>query len=393
VEVLLVAAAIFLLMPATVLFVEVILALPRRKSPAADHPARPRLAILMPAHNEALVIAESLLSVSPQLEQGDRLLVVADNCTDETSLIASANGAEVIIRTDLVRRGKGYALDYGIRHLALDAPDTVIVIDADCQVATGSIGLLARYCGLSNRPVQSLYLMNAGKDAGLRMRIAEFAWTIKNHVRPMGLLRLGLPCQLMGTGMAFPWACISAASLATGQLVEDLQLGIELAQAGSPPVFYPNAVVTSRFPTSAEGARGQRMRWEHGHLSVILNEAPRLFWDSVKSMRLDTLAMALDLSVPPLSLLVLQTALLWLACGAFWLFTRKLLPLGLMSVAAALICISVLASWSRFGRHIISFGSLALALIYPLGKIPIYFKFLLARQREWVRSKRDGDLP
>src|SRR5450432_3219722 len=161
VEILLVAATIFLLLPAIVLFAEVMLALNRRRKIAADHHAQ-RLAILMPAHNEALVIAESLLSVIPQLQEHDRLLVVADNCTDDTALIATANGAEVITRTDLARRGKGYALDYGIRHLALDAPAIVIVIDADCRVTAGSIDLLARHCALSNRPVQSLYLMHAG---------------------------------------------------------------------------------------------------------------------------------------------------------------------------------------------------------------------------------------
>ncbi len=390
-EILLLAVAIILLLPATVLFIEVMLALTRRKNVTADDHERRRLAILMPAHNEALVIAGPILSVSPQLGEIDRLVVVADNCTDETAAIASENGAEVIIRTDLDRRGKGYALDYGIRHLALDAPEIVIVIDADCQVAPKTIDRLARICALSNRPVQSMYLMYAGKDAGLRMRIAEFAWTIKNQVRPLGLLRLGLPCQLMGTGMAFPWSCISVAQLATGHIVEDLQLGIDLARAGSPPIFCPDALVTSSFPTTAEGARGQRTRWEHGHLSVILNQAPRLLWESVKSRNLNTLAVALDLSVPPLALLVLQIALVWVACVALWLITSKQLPLGIVTGAAALVGISILVAWSRFGRNIISFGSLALALLYPLGKIPIYLKFLFARQREWIRSKRDGN--
>ena len=130
--------------------------------------------------------------------------------------------------------------------------------------------------------------------------------------------------------MAFPWACISTAELATAQIVEDLQLGIELAQAGFPPVFCPEALVTSRFPTTKEGARGQRTRWEHGHLSVILNEAPRLLWESAKSLNLNTLAMALDLSVPPLALLVLQIAGLWVACISFLAcFTNQpSLPLG-----------------------------------------------------------------
>lgn len=63
--------------------------------------------------------------------------MVADNCTDDTARLASAAGAEVIERHDALLRGKGYALDFGVRHLAQQPPDVVIVVDADCQVAEG----------------------------------------------------------------------------------------------------------------------------------------------------------------------------------------------------------------------------------------------------------------
>jgi hypothetical protein len=59
------------------------------------------------------------------------------------------------------------------------------------------------------------YLMYAPKQAGLKIRIAQFAWVVKNQVRPAGLQRLGLTCPLMGTGMALPWSCISTANLET----------------------------------------------------------------------------------------------------------------------------------------------------------------------------------
>jgi hypothetical protein len=110
-------------------------------------------------------------------------------------------------------------------------------------------------------------------------------------------------------------------------------------------------------------------------------------------LNFNTLAMALDLSVPPLALLVLQIAGLWVACIVYWLVTNELLPLGIISAAAVLVAVSILASWLRFGRHIISLASLALAPLYSLGKIPVYLKFLFARQREWIRSKRDGNEP
>jgi cellulose synthase/poly-beta-1,6-N-acetylglucosamine synthase-like glycosyltransferase len=390
-QILFVAAAIAVLLPALVLFSEVVLAV-RRVSDAARVPGeRTRIAVLMPAHNESSIIAVALRSILPQLSGADRLVVVADNCSDDTAPIAAAEGAEVIERSDLVNRGKGFALDFGVRHLESAAPDIVLIVDADCEVADGSIDLLARLCAKTSRPIQAAYLMYAGKDAAPNMRVAEFAWLVKNRVRPQGLHRLGLPCQLMGTGMAFPWPRISAAMLATGHIVEDLKLGLDLARAGSAPLFCPEALVSSYFPTSSQGIQTQRTRWEHGHLSVILKEAPRLFLDALKSRDSHLLAMALDLCVPPLALLMLATGALWIVSVIDYFITQAALPLVLTSIAAVQIVSSIVLSWIVYGQQSISFGALLLGFLYPLRKIPVYIGFMVSRQMEWVRSKRDGD--
>jgi glycosyltransferase involved in cell wall biosynthesis len=388
-EGLLCGITLMLLLPATVLFTEVLLALTPRANVTLTLSGRPRLAIVMPAHNEGSIIADSIRSILPQLASSDRLIVVADNCSDGTADVAAIEGAHVITRTDSSLRGKGYALDAGVRHLESDAPDVVLIIDADCHVAAGSIDRLARLCATVKRPIQALYLMYAGADAGLGKRIAEFAWIVKNRARPEGMLRLGLPCQLMGTGMAFPWSCISSANLATGHIVEDLKLGIELARAGAPPLFCPNALVTSYFPASREGIVGQRTRWEHGHLSVILNDAPRLFVDALASLNADLLAMALDLIVPPVALLVLATGAVWFGSAVFYLLTKAMFPMALATALGTLVGLSVLFSWRKYGRDVISLRELALAIIYPLMKVPLYVRFLVARQRVWVRARRD----
>jgi cellulose synthase/poly-beta-1,6-N-acetylglucosamine synthase-like glycosyltransferase len=392
IEFLLGGAALLLLLPVTILFVEVLLGVAFHTTkdlmPVGE---RLPLAVVMPAHNEVLVITKAIRTILPQLVKTDRLLVVADNCSDDTAAIAAAEGAEVIERHDLSLRGKGYALDFGIRHLERDPPRVVIIIDADCQVAAGSIDRLSRLCSLSQRPIQALYLMHAGEGAGLNTRIAEFAWVVKNQVRPLGLNHVGLPCQLMGTGMAFPWVKIAAAELATGHIVEDLKLGIAMARAGAPALFCPEALVTSCFPASAKGAQGQRARWEHGHMSVILSDAPGLFLESFKSSNVNLMILGLDLCVPPLALLSLVVIANCLATICFLAIANVQFPFVVMMIEVMLIGLSVLMSWVRYGRRIISFGSLAFALIYALLKIPLYVKFFVARQTHWVRSKRDGD--
>lgn len=333
IEILLCLLAVAMLVPVQVLMVQVLMAMPAHHPRAMPDGRRPAVAVLIPAHEEALVIAATLRALVPQLVTGDRLLVVADNCTDNTAQIAAETGAEVYQRSDQERRGKGYALDFGVRQLEQKPPEVVLIIDADCVIDGGAIERLARLCIESGRPVQGLNLMQSPKGAGLRTRIAEFAWLVKNQVRPLGLYRLGLPCQLMGTGMAFPWAVISRAALASGHIVEDINLDIDIAQSGVPTLFCPEARVTSTFPETAEGIASQRTRWEHGHLGVILSAAPRLFLEALRRRDGNLLALALDLCIPPLALLLLLVLTVFAVSTVFYSVTAWALPLRISGIS------------------------------------------------------------
>jgi len=111
-------AAGLLLLPVAVLFAEVVSASIPRSRVNQPQGERRRVAVLIPAHNEASLIASTLESIRPQLASSDRLIVVADNCSDDTAAIAAGAGAESIVRTDQTKRGKGFALDFGVHYLA-----------------------------------------------------------------------------------------------------------------------------------------------------------------------------------------------------------------------------------------------------------------------------------
>ena len=315
--------------------------------------------------------------------------MVADNCSDDTARVATAAGAEVVERVDAVRRGKGYALDFGVRHLEAAPPEVVVIVDADCQLHAGSLDLLAPLAATERRPVQALDLMRAPVGAALKTRIAEFAWLVKNQVRPLGCRRLGWPCQLMGTGMAFPWALIRTAPLASGHTVEDLRLGLDLAAAGAPPLFCPGALVTSVFPIHAQGAADQRARWEQGHVGVILHEVPRALWRSLTRLRPALAAMALDISVPPLTILVLLLIAQTVLDAIFAAAGGARTPLWLSLRALTMVIVAVGIAWLRFGRRVVSFGELLGAPLYVLAKLPLYARFFRRGKREWVRARRD----
>jgi cellulose synthase/poly-beta-1,6-N-acetylglucosamine synthase-like glycosyltransferase len=363
-----------------------------KAQPHRNPAAGGRIVVLVPAHNESINIIPTLRAVHAQGPASLHVLVVADNCNDDTAQVAKAEGAEVIERRDPTRRGKGYALDFGIQHLRQQTPpDTVVILDADCIPEPGAIVRMADISTQTQRPVQALYLMKNQSQPPVKSRIAEFAWLVKNHVRARGLHWFGLPCQLTGSGMAFPWHVLQEAHLATGEIVEDMKLGITLAARGYAPVFCEQAVVSSTFPTHEEGVRSQRKRWEHGHLAMIRNEGLPSLGRALQKRNLDLFFMALDLCIPPLALLLILNMAWLLLSAIYWAWLGSPWALTISVVGMLITAASVTLAWYKFGRSVVSGRDLLRVPVYMLSKLSVYAGFLFRRQTTWVRSKRDNE--
>ena len=178
------------------------------------------LVVLIPANDEEKFLAETLRSVKSQLRAGDQILVVADNCVDQTAQIARDAGAEVIERVAPLRRGKGHALSFGVDHLKQTKrmPRVTIVIDADCKVEAGAIEALAARVIAIGRPVQAIYLLDQpANEPTPQTMLSWMAFLVRNGIRPGGANRLGLPCHLTGSGMAHPWHVLSSVKLGRRQ--------------------------------------------------------------------------------------------------------------------------------------------------------------------------------
>lgn len=381
--------SVLLLIPCMFLLIECLFSLTRRASLITTAQVNSNLAVLVPAHNESVGITQTLASITAQLPKNGQLVVVADNCTDDTAEVARCTGAAVVERNDPHLRGKGYALDFGLKHLAKDPPDIVIMIDADCSLLPGTLSALAQQVYTQQRPCQAVYLMEKPQKPSTKDAVSVFAFRLKNQIRPLGLWHLGQPCLLTGTGIALPWETISQVDLANGNLVEDMKLGLDLAILGYPPQLCPQAQVLSRLPEKDKAATTQRTRWEHGHIKVLLEYAPKLLGQSLKQRRFDLLALCLEISVPPLSLLVMVVlAILGFTSLGGWL-TQDWLPLQIASVAAASIVSAIGLAWLRFGRTDLTVMQLASIPFYIVWKIPMYLKFLIKPQQDWLKTARD----
>jgi cellulose synthase/poly-beta-1,6-N-acetylglucosamine synthase-like glycosyltransferase len=391
------AVAAIVALPVLVIVVQVAVALLpigrlRQHGQHADQTpeANRSFAVLVPAHNEAIGIRDTIASISAQLTPSGRIVVVADNCSDATAQIARDCGAEVLERNCSTERGKGYALQAGLVHLAQrqPVPEFVIVVDADCRLEPECLNSLVAQAATTGRPAQACYLMTPPAEPRAVDVVSALAVLVKNRIRPLGMARLGLPCLITGSGTAFPWATLQAHPFDGGNLVEDMQLAVDLALSSSAPSYCDEAVLSAALPNRPAAFISQRRRWEHGHLQTLVTQVPRLALAFLKTGRIELAAMLLDLSVPPLSLvvalnLVATFAGLIVGClGAGWE------PAFIGLVALALLTVSVCAAWWRFAPRWMAWRYLLGIPAYVLRKLPIYASFISRRESAWVRTSR-----
>jgi cellulose synthase/poly-beta-1,6-N-acetylglucosamine synthase-like glycosyltransferase len=344
--------------------------------------------IIIPAHNEAPGIGAMLQRLHAVIPTGTKILVVADNCTDNTAAIAHDAGATVVERQDQVRRGKGYALDFGRLQLQGDACSTVIVLDADCVPEPGSVAALIHAVESQGVPAQSINLLTSGLGRGPMVEISSFAFMIKNLVRQRGLVRTGGPALLTGTGMAFPRQLFDTIPLATSNIVEDLGLTVRLSLDGVKPVLVPAARVWSA-PASEKDTLIQRERWEHGFLATAARFGLPTIASGLTRGRWGAVRLGLHLLVPPLVLLFALTGAVLAVLATLVAFGGSTMFMALLAAVTIVSLLLLLLAWAREGRAFLSAGSIMRIPLYMLWKIPLYLKLIRGRQTEWIRTERD----
>lgn len=384
--------AIAAMVPAVMLAVEVLGAFLKRVDSTGDSSEsfEASAAIVVPAHNEDANITATLSDIKAQMTPGDRLIVVADNCDDDTADIARASGAECLVREDKFRRGKGYALQFALDALRADPPQLVVFADADCRIADGVLDALKGAALRSGRPVQALYLMKAPEDAPPRLRVAEFAWRMVNEVRMRGLDRLFGVTRLTGAGMAMPWSVVEDMNIASGEIVEDLALTLELVRRKAPPMLISSAIVESEFPASEEGAAKQRARWEQGSVKLAARKAGPLLIESLTKGNVRLAIMALDLLIPPLTILA-ALIIAALLVGVVTLTTGFVAPFWLALGAFVLFVTALIAAWFRFGRIALPTSAFSGLFQFFLSKANVYGREGRASAKTWTRTERSNE--
>lgn len=385
-------AAVLTSMPMLLVILQAIMAMGFRNKNVTTAPGKefPRTVVLIPAHNEEDVISRSIASLSVDLPTNCRLLCVAHNCTDATAEIARNLGAEVIEVQDAGKGGKPDALKAGLRWLDANPPEVVVIVDADCVVSQGAVRVLASRAWELNRPVMGAYFFAPADAKKGLATLSSLAVLLRNYVRPLGLRALGLPCLLNGSGSAYPFHALRNAPQGKGAIAEDYQLAIDLLQQGYPTTFIPEARVEGQLPKRDDTALRQRRRWEHGHLFLSSRAGPKLLLEGLKRLDKNRIALALEVSVPPLAFLGLMwTMAVGLSCGLLAIDGQGG-PLGFLVCTATVFAAAILMSWMRFAGIKSTLAALASVPGYVMWKLPMYREFFTRRETRWMKTARDS---
>ena len=282
----------------------------RREAPGPAAEAKDRLLVLVPAHNEEVLIARSVQSLIGQTYPRElfRVVVIADNCTDRTASAAVEAGAEVMVRTEPAAMGKGQALRWAMDRVlaAPDRPDAIVVVDADSIADPDLVAALAAEMRAGHDVVQADYSL-LGVDGSPRSELLSAAFLLFHRVRFNGRARLAMAANLVGNGMLFRSSVLESHPWDAFTGVEDLEYSLRLRLAGVRPWFAPGAHVAGPGPASSPGALRQRVRWEGGRFYVVRRYLVKLVAAAATRRDFSLLDAAIDLATPPLGLLTLAT--------------------------------------------------------------------------------------
>ncbi|MCX5762518.1 MAG: glycosyltransferase family 2 protein [Gemmatimonadetes bacterium] len=354
---------------------------------------RRRFVIVVPAHNEAAGLGRTLTELERLTWRRDlwRVVVVADNCTDDTAGVAARHGAAVIVRDDPTRRGKGFALDYAFRSL-LNEPTSswhaAVVVDADTIVAPNLLEACSAQFNAGARAVQAAYLAFPG--TGPLSVITQVALTAIHVVRSTARERLGLSAGLRGNGMAFTRLLLSSTPHAAYTRTEDLEFGVQLALKGVRVAFAGDTAVWGEMPTSASVATHQRERWIGGRMEISRRYLRRLLRSAFRKRSMMMADVAVDLMVPPISVLAIAIAGgVVLSAGA--LFAGQWVALAVWGTALFALAGHVLDAAQRANRLGDLLSLVGAVPAYAFDKLKITLRAPAQFGGVWVRTARQGE--
>jgi cellulose synthase/poly-beta-1,6-N-acetylglucosamine synthase-like glycosyltransferase len=298
-------------------------------------------AVLIPAHDEEAVLGLTLESLRHQRRQPDRVLVIADNCTDATVDVARRHGVEVV-ETHGNSQHKAGALNQILRPLVAEAGigDVVLVMDADSTISPDYLETAMDLLE-SDPDLMAIGGLFSGEEGGRVLGQLQRNEYLR-YQRVLGR-REGRVFVLTGTASVFRCYALRAVSEARGSLIpgragdvydtlaltEDNELTLALKSLGAEMTSPPQCRVTTEVMATWRDLARQRLRWQRGALENVgaygITRTTAKYWAQQLALAYGIVALNAFFLLTTVALLAsdrVQWSPLWLAIGLLFLVDR-----------------------------------------------------------------------
>ncbi len=332
-----------------------------------------RFLVMIPAHNEELLIGTTLESLRAAMRPRDSIVVIADRCTDATAAIARSHGADVLERGPGEEPGRGPARQAGLEYARRLAWDALVMVDADSVVEEGFFDACERMfaTGAESLQTRSEYLVRPG----LVGRLALVNFSLEGVTLPRGRDALRSSVRLRGTGKVLSRRLVERRNAFRPGASEDLQYGLDLCLEGIRSRHVDSARLRSVSAGSWQDASMQKLRHEAGRMT----SAREYLWPLVRRGTWMCVDAAWFLATPPLAastVLLLAGTVLALVVGAW---PVAVVTGGLVTVLG----LDVLAAMVAARLPVSAYLALLAAPWYLAWKVPVQLRAVVsARRRE-----------
>jgi cellulose synthase/poly-beta-1,6-N-acetylglucosamine synthase-like glycosyltransferase len=350
-----------------------------------------RFAILVPAHNEELLISrlcESLLKIRYPRDKFI-IYIIADNCTDETAVISSRYPVRVMTRDDTSHTGKGHAINWALSQVRLGDFDAVLIVDADNIVDPNILEELNSKIDSGEQAIQCNNAVGNRGDSWFT-QLLFVSRTVGNLLYHHAKYKLGLSSYLMGNGICFSTKLLARKKWTAFSVGEDWEYYAQLIQDRIKVGYAVKAKVFHQESRSLKQATTQRLRWSSGRFHVLRKYGIGLFKDGITKRDLFTLDASLPLIFPNYSLQINLTFLYLILSIAFTAsyFRRVLLGIGLFLVIGQIALFMAGIYLSKSYKEV--FKAILRAPFFLIWKAVIDLLSFTGsyREKKWIRTQR-----
>jgi cellulose synthase/poly-beta-1,6-N-acetylglucosamine synthase-like glycosyltransferase len=241
-------------------------------------PLFPRVAIVVPAWNEAAVLPRTLdrLAALEYPREALRVYVVDDASTDSTPELVQDKAQahpELIfhLRREQGGQGKAHTINHGLEVITSEGwYEAVLIIDADVILTTESLRRMTRHFAADDVGAVTAYIKEGSRPENYLNRFVAFEYVTAQAAARRAQNVLGAQACLAGGAQLLTRASLEAVGgrIDTSTLAEDTATTFKVQLTGKRVVFDPSAVVWAEEPREIAGLWKQRLRWGRGNLQI-----------------------------------------------------------------------------------------------------------------------------